>query len=405
MTVDVRPAGLPTAGPGLRIAFHPASATIVAHVLHVRRVHSLEREAFVAALGGVDLGPGAILVHTCHRVELYLAAGSTDLPALPPLPAGAERLEDVDAVRHLIEVACGLDSAVFGEDQILHQLRATLAGRRDGGRIDSVLDRLFQVALRAGRRSHAWFEGSPRSLADVALDVIERAAGEIRGRPVLVVGVGRMGRLAAFAAHRRGARVLVVNRTDERARALAAEVGGDWAAFGADGVPPDVAGAVVALAGAWQVGPGDAGRLVAAGVPVVDLSSPPSVPEALQERLGDRFTSVDDLVGASESAPQERLRRRIEKLVADSGRDYCAWLRARESVPLIQAVASSAEQIRQAELQWLLHRLPELDPDERAVVEQMSHRLVAALLHAPLDALHSDEGGTLERAARDLFGL
>src|SRR5450756_109624 len=107
MTVDVRPAGLPTAGPGLRIAFHPASATIVAHVLHVRRVHSLEREAFVAALGGVDLGPGAILVHTCHRVELYLAAGSTDLPALPPLPAGAERLEDVDAVRHLIEVACG----------------------------------------------------------------------------------------------------------------------------------------------------------------------------------------------------------------------------------------------------------------------------------------------------------
>ena len=374
MTVDVRPAGLPAAGPGLRIAFHPASATIVAHVLHVRRVHSLEREAFVEALGGVDLGPGAILVHTCHRVELYLAAGSADLPALPPLPAGAERLEDVDAVRHLIEVACGLDSAVFGEDQILHQLRATLAGRRDGGRIDSVLDRLFQVALRAGRRSHAWFDGSPRSLADVALDVIARASGEIRGRTVLVVGAGKMGRLSAFAAHRRGARVLVVNRTDERA-------------------------------GAWQVGPGDAGRLVAAGVPVVDLSSPPSVPEALQERLGDRFASVDDLVVGSESAPQERLRRRIERLVADSGRDYCAWLRARESVPLIQAVASSAEQIRQAELQWLLHRLPELDPDERAVVEQMSHRLVAALLHAPLDALHSDEGGTLERAARDLFGL
>jgi glutamyl-tRNA reductase len=214
-----------------------------------------------------------------------------------------------------------------------------------------------------------------------------------------------MGRLAVFAAHRRGARVVVVSRTDERARALATEVGGDWAAFGADGVPPDVAGAIVALAGAWQVGAGDADRLVVTGVPVVDLSSPPSVPAALQERLGDRFSAVDDLVVGTEFGPQDRLRRRIEKLVADSGRDYCAWLRARESVPVIQAVASSAEQIRRAELEWLLHRLPELDADERAVLEQMSHRLVAALLHAPLDALHSDEGGTLERAARDLFGL
>jgi len=403
MTLDLAPAwrSSPAPSPG----FRAESATVVAHVLHARRVRSAERETFAAALAGLDLGPQAIVVHTCHRVELYVAGDAADDLALPPLPPGAERLQDVDAVRHLIEVACGLDSAVFGEDQILHQLRVTLAERRKAGRIDAILDRLFQAALRAGRQSRAWLDGSPRSLADVALDLIARSAGELRDRTVIVVGAGKMGRLSAFAAHRRGARVLVVNRTDERARALAAEVGGDWAAFGADGVPPDVAGAVVALAGAWQVGPGDAGRLVAAGVPVVDLSSPPSVPEALQERLGDRFASVDDLVVGSESAPQERLRRRIERLVADSGRDYCAWLRARESVPLIQAVASSAEQIRQAELQWLLHRLPELDPDERAVVEQMSHRLVAALLHAPLDALHSDEGGTLERAARDLFGL
>lgn len=405
MTLDVQPAGLPIAGSGPPIAVSPVSATIVAHILHARRVHSLEREAFAAALGEVDLGPGAIVVHTCHRVEVYLAAGYADLPVMPALPAGAERLEDADAVRHLIEVACGLDSAVFGEDQVLHQLRVTLAERRDDGRIDPVLDRLFQVALRAGRQSHAWFDGPPRSLADVALDIITRDAGEVRDRTILVVGAGRMGRLSAFAAHRRGARVMVVNRTDERARALAAEVGGDWAAFGSDGVLPDVAGAIVALAGSWQVGPGDADRLVASRVPIVDLSSPPSVPAALQERLADRFASVDDLVVGSAFAPQDRLRRRIEKLVADTGRDYCAWLRSRESVPVILAVASSAEQIRQAELEWLLNRLPALEPDERAVVEQMSHRLVAALFHAPLNALHADEGGTLERAARDLFGL
>ncbi len=403
--MDARPTEHADAGSGSPMTIRPGSVTIVAHVLHARRVHSLEREAFATALDGVDLGPGAIRVHTCHRVEVYQTVGPADAPALPALPDGVERLEDADAVRHLVEVACGLDSAVFGEDQILHQLRVTLAERRDGGSIDPVLDRLFQAALRAGRQSRAWFDGSPRSLADVALDLIEKESGEVRGRTILVVGAGHMGRLAAFAAHRRGAAVLVVNRTVERARALAAEVGGRWASFGADHVPADLAGAIVALAGAWDVGESDAARIVRAGAPIVDLSSPPSVPIALQGRIGRHFTSVDDIVVGSALAPTDRLQRRIERLVADTGRDYCAWLRARDSVPVIQAVVSSAEQVRRAELEWVLNRLPDLDATERAALEQMSHRLVAALLHAPLDALHADEGGALEHAARNLFGL
>jgi glutamyl-tRNA reductase len=405
MTVDARFTERTDDGPGMPVTIRPGSATIVAHVLHARRVHSLEREAFATALDGIDLGPGAIRVHTCHRVEVYQAVRPTDEPRLPALPDGVERLEDADAVRHLVEVACGLDSAVFGEDQILHQLRVTLAERRDGGSIDPVLDRLFQAALRAGRQSRAWFEGSPRSLADVAMELIAQEVGDVHGRTILVVGAGRMGRLAAFAAHRRGARVLVVNRTAERARALAAEVGGEWSSFGADDALGEIAGAIVALAGAWEVGVGDATRIVSAGVPIVDLSSPPSVPMPLQERLGRRYTSVDDVVLGSALAPTDRLRRRIERLVADTGRDYCAWLRARDSVPVIQAVVSSAEQVRRAELEWLLNRLPDLDATERAALEQMSHRLVAALLHAPLDALHADDKGALEHAARNLFGL
>jgi glutamyl-tRNA reductase len=74
-------------------------------------------------------------------------------------------------------------------------------------------------------------------------------------------------------------------------------------------------------------------------------------------------------------------------------------------VPAIQAVVTTAEQRRAAELDWLRRRLPDLDSDELEVVEQMSHRLVAAILHAPLVALNDDGSGELERAARELFGL
>ena len=123
------------------------------------------------------------------------------------------------------------------------------------------------------------------------------------------------------------------------------------------------------------------------------------------DALGPRFTSVDDLTMAPEFEPEDRLRRRLEKLVSETGRDYCQWLRARDAVPVIKAVADGAETLRQSEVEWLLHRLPDLDEDQRAVVEQMSHRLVAALLHAPLAALHDDDAGSLERAARNLFGV
>jgi glutamyl-tRNA reductase len=379
--------------------------TVVAFVLHARTVPSLAREAFAEALAAVTPDERWIVVHTCHRVELYAAPGTRGMPDLPPLPAGAQHLVDVDAARHLISVACGLDSVVFGEDQILHQVRTCLAERHATAPLEPVLDRLFQAALRAGRRAHTWFEGSPRSLADVALDRIARTAGTLDGRTVLVAGVGRMGRLAAFAAHRRGAHVVVTNRTDEHAASLAAEVGGSSLPSGVDGALPPLAGVIVALAGPWRVGAADAAALAGSPAEVVDLSSPPSVPRELQAALGARFVSVDDLTVAPEFEPQDRLRRRLEKLVSETGREYCGWLRSRDVVPVIQAVAEGADALRRAEVEWLLHRLPDLAEDERAVVEQMSHRLVAALLHAPLTALHDDDAGSLERAARNLFGV
>ena len=382
-----------------------STATIVALVAHTRRVPSLRREAFAAELATIPPSAGSIVIHTCHRVEIYVAPNAFGDRPLPELPAGGERLEDVDAARHLISVACGLDSAVLGEDQILHQLRETIAERHGQLPLDPVLERLFQVTLRAGRRGHTFMSGPPRSLADVALDRIARNAGPLQDRTILVVGTGRMGRLAVFAASRRGAQVIVMNRTDERAVALADEVGGASIPFDTDDVLPQVDGAIVALSGTWRLGTRDAARLAERGTGVVDLSSPPSVSADLQAALGDRFVSVDDLALAPEAEPHDRLRRRLEGIVSEGGREYCQWLRTRAAVPAIQAMADTAEGHRREELDWLLRRLPDLPAEDRELIEQMTHRLVGGILHAPLAALNTDTSGDLERAARDLFGL
>lgn len=379
--------------------------TVVALVAHARAVTSADREAFAERLAGDHASEAAIVVHTCHRVELYVAPAAWGDRPLPVLPAGARRLEDVGAARHLIEVACGLDSAVIGEDQILHQLRETIAERHANLGLDPVLDRLFQAALHAGRQAHTWFGGSHRSLADVALDVIEDRTGPLHGRRFLVVGAGRMGRLAALAGDRRGARVIVSNRSEDRAETLAREVGGQTAGWGSVPLDPVPAGIVLAIGGEWQVGREGLAGLLEGGSVVVDLSSPAAIDASLRASLAGRYTSIDALADVPEATLPDRLRRRLDRLVSETGRDYCQWLRSRESAPAIQAMAVAAEERRQAEIAWLLRRLPELDADERALVEQMSHRLVASLFHAPYAALHADSDGELERAARELFAL
>ena len=108
------------------------ATSIVAIVAHARDVPSETREALGAALAARPSDPRQLLVRTCHRVELYaVGADAARLDGLA-LPPGTTRYDDADAVRHLIAVACGLDSAIFGETQILHQLRETLETRLGG---------------------------------------------------------------------------------------------------------------------------------------------------------------------------------------------------------------------------------------------------------------------------------
>jgi glutamyl-tRNA reductase len=395
----------PVASEGPTAQVETTPATIVALIAHARGVPSIAREAFAAECDKLQGNDAVVIVHTCHRVELYVALESFGDGELPKLPPRGLRLEDAAAARHLIRVTCGLESAVLGEDQVLHQVRTTFTARRAAQPLDPVLGRLFQVALNAGRRAHGWFGGSKRSLGDAALDEIERRNGTLVNQPILIVGAGSMGRLTAHAAVRRGARVIVTSRTAERAATLAHDVEGQALDCAVDGTLPPVVGAIVALSGPWQIGALDAQSLLDGGTTIVDLSSPPALPDPLQIAFGERFVSIDDLAWGPQVELPGALRSRLETLVSGSGREYCKWLLARDSLPALQAMSEAAEGRRRSELEWLLRRLPNLSDEEQALVDQMSHRLVAGILHAPRSRLRLDDSGDLGRAARELFGI
>jgi glutamyl-tRNA reductase len=402
----------PTAEPGL-----------IALVTHARSVPSEEREAFGDLAASFAGDPRSILIRTCHRVEMYVATGPRDGgfgAALPEVPQGGRRLVGLAAARHLFSVAAGLDSVVVGEDQILHQLRESLSDRHVPGAaacpvdvgsdapgaagLDPVLERLFQLALHLGRETRSWREGPPRSLADVALERMAPVTGPILGRRVLVVGAGRMARLCALSASRHGARVLVANRSSDRAAALAHDANGEVAAYGPDAALPECDAVMLAIAGRWPLSSDARAELIAGTAPVVDLSSPPAIDADLRVALGARYTSVDDIARSPHGEMRSRLRARFDRVLDDAEQNLAGWVRARSSVPAIQALAEVAETRRTEELDRLFRRLV-LDDRERELVEQMSHRLVAGLLHQPLVVLREDGTGEAERAARTLFAL
>jgi glutamyl-tRNA reductase len=381
---------------------------IVALVTHARQVPAAERGRFATRLRN-ELTGRALVLETCHRVEGYVICPDdpTRMAVAVSLPAGGRTLIGEQTIRHAIDVAVGRDSVIVGEDQVLHQLRESVDAARAAGGLDATLERLFAVALQAGRRARSWRHSPHRSLADVALSSIERRRGPLRGRDILVVGAGGMGRLAARAAAAAGASVSVANRSAHGARHLAAATGARIEAFDPGERTGGFDGVVVALGGPWPIGAGTIDALRASATVVVDLSVPGAVPAAAAEALGVRFVSADALVleDAESETPQGDSLARVEALVDSATAEFLDWLKGRDRRAAAEALIERADWEREAELAALWRRLPDLQPEARDAIEVMTRHLARRLLREPLERLGRDADGRDERAVRHIFAL
>lgn len=379
---------------------------IVAFVTHAREVPASERGHFAEHIRTL---PGTLVLETCHRVELYAAVGDAAAasPGARALPDGGRALRGEDAIRHALAVACGRDSVVVGEDQVLHQLRQTLGTARATGGLDPVLERLFATALRAGRLARSWRQRPPRSLADVAVDLIGHSSEGLSGRELLVVGAGRMGRLAVSAGVAAGASVAVSSRSAERPAELARATGARVEAFDPGRRAGRYAGIVVALNGPWPVGPETIDSLGGSSTAVIDLSVPTAIPERLATLLGERLTTADDLARVDRPAElgQDRTLARLDRLIDRTADEFIAWLDGHDRREAARALTEQADREREVALAELWHRLPDLDPEVRASIEGMSRHLAERLLREPLERLGADADGRHERAIRELWAL
>ena len=276
---------------------------------------------------------GCVLLNTCNRTEVYcsLAPGAQADPArllctavgVEPPPEGAFRtLSGEEAARHLMEVAGGFQSQIWGDDQILTQVKQALTLAREQQAADPVLETLFREAAAAGKavKSQVPVSHAPPSAARRAVEVLEQAAGGLAGKRALVIGNGAMGRLSAQLLREAGCQVTVTLRSYHHGETL---VPAGCAVVPYEDRYQAVAGAdLLVSATASPHSTITASQLGPACPPLMaDLALPRDIDPAVGERPGVRLFNMDDL-GVS---PQRSVPAGAQAIIARRLANFRRW--------------------------------------------------------------------------------
>jgi glutamyl-tRNA reductase len=412
----------------------PLSTLAPAGALDALRVFSLShRTCGLPALGGVvahgdaarlhaaitAAGIEAIVLSTCNRFEIYWRARSSAddrtvgqileaaLPlAAPFLNGGSMRLSGDEAARHLFRVCSGLESMVLGEAEILGQVRAAMEPSAAG----SFLRGVFTAAIRTGRgaRASTGIANGAMSVASAAIQQLQEHIDLATSR-VLIIGAGETAAKVARQLAAIGAgRLIIANRTLDRASSLAESCGGS--AVGLESIAGEIAAADAIICAAnsasWMV---TRQHLTARGetpVVLVDLAMPPAI-EAFE---GDGVTRID-LAYVERATAEHRQRReaevpRVEAFIAREMEWLRAWARQEQLRPFVSTLRQKADSIRRDELERALDELKDGDPHR--VLERFSRRMFDRLLSVPLDQLKSGDlpfDGQSADYLRRLFAL
>lgn len=302
-------------------------------------------------------GCAAVLLATCSRTELYLhAEGERALPdpaealcraAGVAASAFVTRREGADAVRHLMHVAAGMQSQIFGDDQIVSQVKDAVALAREAKTTDAVLDTLFRRAVTAGKRvrTETRLTGVPASAAEVGVRRAERFFGSLAGRRAVVIGNGEMGRLAARALVRAGSEVTVTLRTYRHGETLVPQGCGTVpyarrldAIEGADLVVSATTSPHFTLTAAQMQ------TLLCPPRLLLDLAMPRDI-ESTAAGAQTALFNLDDLGDLGDA--DDTSRETAECILDEEKREFFAWLNYRTALPLIAKIKSAAiERVR-----------------------------------------------------------
>jgi len=388
--------------------------------------------ALTELLGTVECREAAIL-STCNRTELYLVQEGDvsvtqekvvrwleqyhNVPASTITPSLYWHT-DQQAVNHMMRVACGLDSLVLGEPQILGQMKQAYSQAKAAGSMSLVMDRLFQRTFGVAKqvRTETEIGASAVSVAFASVNLAKHIFANLEKVKVLLVGAGETIELVAKHLYEnKVGKITVANRTLARAEAMAGAIGADVITLAQ--IPEKMADADIVISSTGStlpiIGKGMVehalGQRKHRPIFMVDLAVPRDVEEQVGE-LEDVFLyTVDDLQGiiAKNLANRRKEAIQAEAIVSTQSDVFMSWLRGLNTQDTVidyrkQCLESRDQLLEKALLQLQGKKSPE------AIIAELATKLTNKFMHAPTSAIQSAaQGGELDKLIylRDIYNI
>jgi glutamyl-tRNA reductase len=372
----------------------------------------------------------AAILSTCNRTEIYCGADITSYDPLIDWLAYEQNLRQSDlrpylyahtdgaSIRHMFRVACGLDSMILGEPQILGQMKTAYQHATEAGTLGTVLGKLFQHTFSAAKkvRTDTAIGSSAVSVAFAAVRLAHRIFDNLGEQTAILIGAGETIELTARHLHEHGiGAIIVANRTYERAHALAAQF--DGFAISMHELPEHLAKAdIIVTSTASQLpilgkGSVESAIKIRKHKPIfmLDLAVPRDIEPEVAQLQDVYLYTVDDLRNTIEENLRSRQEaaKQAEEIIDTEVEHFLAWIRAQGVTATLKDFRNHAGQIRDQALETALRALKNGKTPEDTL-HFLAHALTNKLIHLPSTQIKQagmDERHDLINATRELFQL
>lgn len=369
-----------------------------------------------------------VILSTCNRTEIYVVAdqlhtGRYYTKAFLGQWFNIEQekfsdyltiYENEDAVHHLCRVACGLDSMIVGETQILGQVRDAFMHAQSVGTTGTIFNELFKQAITLAKRAHSetGIDESPVSVSYAAVQLAKSIFGQLKNKRVVILGAGETSQLTAKHLQASGVKsITVINRTYEKALDLAKELNGE--AVPMENMQTALIDCDILISSTSSnqyVVTSDLIHPIVKkrkGRPLfmIDIAVPRDIDPALDKFDSVFLYNIDDLEKIVESNMVERkkIAQKIESMIIETEEEFQVWLNTLGVVPLISALRAKALAIQADVMASIERKLPDLTERERKVIQKHTKSIINQMLRDPILSIKEMAAEPNAKEAMDTF--
>ena len=339
---------------------------------------------------------GCVILSTCNRTEIWISGQTEESPCeilcrlkgidLKEYADSFQCLEGKEAVWYLFRLSCGMCSRIFGEDQILTQVKEAVSLSREAGCADTVLETLFRTAVTAAKRvkTQTILTRKDHSAPVAAIELLKDKLGNLSGMPCLVIGNGEMGRLAASLLVQNGCQVKMTLRQYKMGDAV---IPGGCGAIDYDKRFEALRWAKIVLSATlsphYTLRYEDAGEILKHGDGIlIDLAVPRDIDPKIREIPGVICYDIDSL-NCPESEENRAERQKAEAILKEYGEEWLRWYGFRSWVPIMEEISREVSEDFLGRLQKPMRKLQlplEREKDFRHCLAAASEKAVSKLL-------------------------